>query len=118
MGMVDSPFTSCLIEHVHDILLQVLVSVTHYFLQSEEHGDCSRGLLFPFLIPEVWLCHQEMIPDWTVIMNFHCARVLCMRLWSTHYWIWDPLTPYNCLLNISWHAIHFWWSKYRNINTI
>jgi len=51
--MVDSPFTSCLIEHVHDILLQVLASVTHYFLQSEEHGDCSRGLLFPFMIPEV-----------------------------------------------------------------
>jgi len=48
MGMVDSPFTSCLIEHVHDILLQVLVSVTHYFLQSEEHGDGSRGLFISF----------------------------------------------------------------------
>jgi len=46
--MVDSPFTSCLIEHVHDILLQVLASVTHCFLQSEEHGDCSRGLFISF----------------------------------------------------------------------
>ena len=117
VGMVHSLFTSCLIEHVHYILLQVLVSVTHYFLQSEEHGDGSRGLFISFhdtwgliMSPrnDSWLDGNHEFSLYSGIMHAFMIDTL-LDLGST-----DPLQ----LFAEYFLTCNSFMMKYWNINTI